>query len=167
MQMIWGTRVTSRNEARCGAVNAVVPTHQKLFEVYMANIVETAQSAGSFNTLVAAVSAAGLAETLSGPGPFTVFAPNDDAFAKLPAGTVDALLADVPKLKKILTYHVVSGDVRAADVVKLHDAKTVEGSNLHIHANGGVKINASNVIATDIACDNGVIHVVDAVLLPE
>ncbi len=133
----------------------------------MANIVETAQSAGSFNTLVAAVSAAGLAETLSGPGPFTVFAPNDDAFAKLPAGTVDALLADVPKLKKILTYHVVSGDVRAADVVKLHDAKTVEGSNLHIHANGGVKINASNVIATDIACDNGVIHVVDAVLLPE
>lgn len=132
----------------------------------MANIVATAQSAGTFKTLVAAVTAAGLAETLSSPGPFTVFAPNDAAFAKLPAGTVEALLTDIPKLRKILTYHVVAGDVRATEVVKLHDAKTVEGSNVHIHANGGVKINEANVIATDIACDNGVIHVVDSVLLP-
>ena len=134
---------------------------------YMSNIVETAVAAGTFKTLVAAVTAAGLADTLSSPGPFTVFAPNDEAFAKLPAGTVDALLADIPKLTKILTYHVVSGDVRATDVAKLHEAKTVEGSNVHIHANGGVKINESNVITADIACSNGVIHVVDAVLLPK
>jgi uncharacterized surface protein with fasciclin (FAS1) repeats len=132
----------------------------------MPNIVQTAVQAGTFKTLTAAVTAAGLADTLSGPGPFTVFAPNDEAFAKLPAGTVDSLLADIPKLTKILTYHVVSGNIKAADVVKLHDAKTVEGSNLHIHANGGVKINESNVIATDIACENGVIHVIDTVLLP-
>jgi uncharacterized surface protein with fasciclin (FAS1) repeats len=132
----------------------------------MPNIVQTAVQAGTFKTLTAAVTAAGLADTLSGPGPFTVFAPNDEAFAKLPAGTVDALLADIPKLTKILTYHVVAGNIKAADVVKLHDAKTVEGTNLHIHANGGVKINDSNVIATDIACENGVIHVIDTVLLP-
>ncbi len=142
--------------------------HAKLFfGEYMPNIVETAVAAGTFKTLVAAVTAAGLADTLSSPGPFTVFAPSDDAFAKLPAGTVEALLADIPKLKKILTYHVVSGDVRAADVAKLHEAKTVEGSNVHIHANGGVKINESNVTTADIACSNGVIHVVDAVLLPK
>jgi len=134
----------------------------------MANIVETAQNAGTFKTLVAAVTAAGLADTLASPGPFTVFAPNDEAFAKLPAGTVESLLADIPKLKKILTYHVVSGDVRSVDAAKLHEAKTVEGGNLHIHANGGgVKINESTVIAADIACDNGVIHVIDAVLLPQ
>ena len=132
----------------------------------MANIVETAKSAGTFNTLVAAVTAAGLADTLSSPGPFTVFAPNDAAFAKLPAGTVESLLADIPKLTKILTYHVVSGDVRAADVVKLHEAKTVEGSAVHIPANGTVKVNEATVIATDIACDNGVIHVIDTVLIP-
>ncbi len=132
----------------------------------MPNIVQTAIAAGTFKTLTAAVTAAGLGETLSGPGPFTVFAPNDEAFAKLPAGTVDSLLADIPKLTKILTYHVVSGNITAADVAKLHDAKTVEGTNVHIHANGGVKINDSNVIAADIACENGVIHVIDTVLLP-
>ncbi len=132
----------------------------------MSNIVQTAVAAGSFKTLTAAVTAAGLAETLSGAGPFTVFAPNDEAFAKLPAGTVESLLADIPKLTKILTYHVVAGNVTAADVVKLHDAKTVEGQSVHIHANGGVKINDSNVIAADIACDNGVIHVIDTVLIP-
>jgi uncharacterized surface protein with fasciclin (FAS1) repeats len=133
----------------------------------MPNIVQTAVDAGTFKTLTAAVTAAGLADTLSGAGPFTVFAPNDDAFAKLPAGTVESLLADIPKLKKILTYHVVSGNITAAQVMKLHDAKTIEGTNVHIHANGGVKVNESNVIATDIACDNGVIHVIDTVLLPE
>lgn len=132
----------------------------------MPNIVETAGKAGTFTTLLAAVNAAGLASTLEGKGPFTVFAPNDDAFKKLPAGTVESLLGDIPKLTKILTYHVVSGDVRAAEVVKLHNVKTVEGGELHVHANGGVKINDSNVIATDIVSDNGVIHVIDTVLLP-
>jgi uncharacterized surface protein with fasciclin (FAS1) repeats len=132
----------------------------------MSNIVETAQNAGTFKTLVAAVTAAGLGDTLAGPGPFTVFAPNDEAFAKLPAGTVDSLLADIPKLTKILTYHVVPGKVLAADAAKLHEAKTVEGENIHIHANGGVKINDANVIATDIVADNGVIHVIDTVLIP-
>ena len=132
----------------------------------MANIVETAVAAGQFTTLVAAVKAAGLAETLSGPGPFTVFAPNDAAFAKLPAGTVEALLADIPKLTKILTYHVVAGKVTAADVSKLSSAKTVEGQDVKIHVNGGVKINEANVIGADVAADNGVIHIIDSVILP-
>jgi uncharacterized surface protein with fasciclin (FAS1) repeats len=132
----------------------------------MADIVDTAASAGSFNTLVAAVKAAGLVDTLKGPGPFTVFAPTDDAFAKLPAGTVDALLKDIPKLTKILTYHVVSGKVMAADVVKLKSATTVEGSDVKIDASNGVKVNDSKVVTPDIAADNGVIHVIDAVLLP-
>jgi uncharacterized surface protein with fasciclin (FAS1) repeats len=130
----------------------------------MSNIVQTADKAGTFKTLLAAVKAAGLTETLEGKGPYTVFAPNDEAFAKLPKGTVESLLADIPKLKKLLTYHVVSGDVRAADVAKLHDVKTVEGGNLHIHANGGVKVNESKVIGADVISDNGVIHVIDTVL---
>lgn len=115
----------------------------------MSNIIETADKAGTFKTLLAAVSAAGLGPTLEGKGPFTVFAPDDAAFEKLPAGTVESLLADIPKLTTILTYHVVSGDVRAAEVVKLHNVKTVAGGELHIHANGGVKVNESNVTATD------------------
>ncbi|WP_445171807.1 fasciclin domain-containing protein [Microcoleus sp.] len=132
----------------------------------MADIVDTAVSAGSFNTLVAAVQAAGLVDTLKGPGPFTVFAPTDEAFAKLPEGTVDALLKDIPKLTKILTYHVVSGKVLAADVVKLKSAKTVEGSEEKIDASNGVKINDSTVTTADVAADNGVIHIIDSVLLP-
>jgi uncharacterized surface protein with fasciclin (FAS1) repeats len=132
----------------------------------MANIIETAVNAGSFTTLVAAVKAAGLVDTLNGAGPFTVFAPDDAAFAKLPAGTVDSLLKDIPQLKKILTYHVVAGKVMAADVVKLTSAKTVEGSEVKVDAANGVKINASNVTTADVACDNGVIHIIDAVLLP-
>jgi uncharacterized surface protein with fasciclin (FAS1) repeats len=132
----------------------------------MADIVDTAVSAGSFTTLVAAVKAAGLVDTLKGAGPFTVFAPTDEAFAKLPAGTVDALLKDIPKLKKILTYHVVSGKVMAADVVKLKTAKTVEGSEVKIDAANGVKINGATVTTADVAADNGVIHIVDTVLLP-
>lgn len=132
----------------------------------MADIVDTAVGAGSFTTLVAAVKAAGLVDTLKGAGPFTVFAPTDDAFAKLPAGTVDALLKDIPKLKKILTYHVVSGKVLAADVVKLTKATTVEGSDVKIDASSGVKINDSTVVTPDVACDNGVIHIIDSVLLP-
>ncbi len=132
----------------------------------MADIVDTAVSAGSFNTLVAAVKAANLVDTLKGSGPFTVFAPTDDAFAKLPAGTVDALLQDIPKLTKILTYHVVSGKVMAADVVKLNSATTVEGSTVKIDASNGVKVNDSKVVTPDVAADNGVIHVIDTVLLP-
>ena len=132
----------------------------------MADIVETAIKAGSFNTLVAAVKAAGLVETLKGAGPFTVFAPSDEAFAKLPEGTVDGLLKDIPKLKQILTYHVVSGKVMAADVVKLKSAKTVEGSEVKIDAANGVKINNSKVTTTDVIADNGVIHIIDTVLMP-
>jgi uncharacterized surface protein with fasciclin (FAS1) repeats len=133
----------------------------------MADIVDTAAKAGSFSTLVAAVQAAGLVDTLKGAGPFTVFAPTDEAFAKLPEGTVEGLLKDIPQLKKILTYHVVSGKVMAADVVKLTSAKTVEGSDVKIDAsNGGVKVNNATVATPDVAADNGVIHVIDTVLLP-
>ncbi|MBD1905920.1 fasciclin domain-containing protein [Funiculus sociatus GB2-A5] len=133
----------------------------------MANIVDTAVQAGSFNTLVAAVKAAGLVDTLQGAGPFTVFAPTDEAFAKLPAGTVDSLLQDIPKLKQILTYHVVSGKVMASDVAKLKSATTVQGSDVKIDAsNGGVKVNDSKVSTADVAADNGVIHIIDTVLLP-
>ena len=132
----------------------------------MADIVDTAVKAGSFTTLVAAVQAAGLVDTLKGAGPFTVFAPSDDAFAKLPTGTVDALLKEIPKLTKILTYHVVSGKVMAADVVKIKSAKTVEGSEVKIDASSGVKINNATVTTPDVACDNGVIHIIDTVLMP-
>ncbi len=131
------------------------------------NIVETAIAAGSFKTLVTAVQAAGLVETLSGPGPFTVFAPTDEAFAKLPAGTLEALLADKAKLASILTYHVVSGKVMAADVVKLTSAKTVQGQSVTISTTDGVTVDNANVIQTDIETSNGVIHVIDAVILPK
>jgi len=132
------------------------------------NIVETAVAAGSFKTLVAAVQAAGLAETLSG-GTFTVFAPTDEAFAKLPAGTVEDLLKpeNKAKLASILTYHVVAGKVMAADVVKLKNAGTVQGQRVDIKAQGGkVTVDGANVVTTDIACTNGVIHVIDTVILP-
>lgn len=134
----------------------------------MADIVDTAVKAGSFNTLVAAVKAAGLVDTLKGAGPFTVFAPTDEAFAKLPDGTVDALLKDIPKLKKILTYHVVSGKVKAADFsLTLKSATTVEGSDLKIDpSNGSVKVNDATVSTPDVGADNGVIHVIDTVLIP-
>jgi uncharacterized surface protein with fasciclin (FAS1) repeats len=132
----------------------------------MADIVDTAANAGSFTTLVAAVKAAGLVDTLKGKGPFTVFAPTDEAFAKLPAGTVDGLLKDIPQLTKILTYHVVSGKVMAADVTKMKSAKTVEGSDVKIDASKGVKINNSTVTTPDVSADNGVIHIIDTVLIP-
>ena len=135
----------------------------------MKDIVDTAAGAGSFKTLVAAVTAAGLVDTLKSAGPFTVFAPTDEAFAKLPAGTVEALLKDIPKLTAILTYHVVAGKVLAADVVKLDgkEAKTVQGGSVKISTTGGVKLNGtSNVVTTDILCTNGVIHVIDGVILP-
>ncbi|BDA75284.1 Beta-Ig-H3/fasciclin [Rivularia sp. IAM M-261] len=132
----------------------------------MPDIVDTAVSAGSFNTLVAAVKAANLVDTLKGAGPFTVFAPTDEAFAKLPAGTVDSLLQDIPKLTKILTYHVVPGKVLSTDVVKLKSAKTVEGSEVKVDASSGVKINDATVTTPDVAADNGVIHIIDTVLIP-
>lgn len=138
------------------------------FNAAAADIVDTAVSAGSFNTLVTAVKAAGLVETLKSAGPFTVFAPTDEAFAKLPAGTIDSLLKNPEELKKILTYHVVAGKVMASDVVKIKSAKTVQGSSAKVKVNGGsVMIDNANVVKTDIVCDNGVIHVIDAVILPK
>jgi uncharacterized surface protein with fasciclin (FAS1) repeats len=131
-----------------------------------ADIVDTAVAAGTFTTLVKAVEAAGLVETLKGPGPFTVFAPTDEAFAKLPAGTVEGLLADKAKLTAVLTYHVVSGAVTSADVAGLKTAKTVQGAELAIDASNGVKINDATVVKADIQTKNGVIHVIDTVLLP-
>ena len=133
------------------------------------DIVDTAVSAGSFTTLVAAVQAAGLVETLKGAGPFTVFAPTDDAFAKLPAGTVESLLEadNKDKLVSILTYHVVPGKVTSADIGgKTMQAKSVEGSEISVDATDGVKVDAANVVTADIMCTNGVIHVIDAVIMP-
>ena len=132
------------------------------------NIVQTAIGAGQFKTLVAAVKAAGLVETLSGPGPFTVFAPTDEAFNKLPKGTVEALLMDKDKLTAILTYHVVSGKVLADDVVNLTSAKTVNGQEVSIMVKyGKVMLDNAQVVKTDIICSNGVIHVIDSVILPK
>lgn len=132
----------------------------------MPDIVDTAINAGSFNTLVTAVTAVGLDTALKEPGPFTVFAPTDEAFSKLPSGTFESLLQDIPKLRKILEYHVVSGKVTAADVVKLDSATTVEGSSLKIDASNGVKVNDATVVTPDVEADNGVIHVIDTVLIP-
>jgi uncharacterized surface protein with fasciclin (FAS1) repeats len=138
------------------------------FSAFGADIVDTAVSAGSFNTLVTAVKAAGLVDTLKGPGPFTVFAPTDEAFAKLPAGTVESLLENPEKLKQILLYHVVAGKVMAADVVKIKEAKTVQGSSAKVKVSGSnVMIDNANVVKTDIETDNGVIHVIDTVILPK
>lgn len=136
------------------------------------DIVDTAAKAGSFKTLVAAVKAAGLVDALKGPGPFTVFAPTDEAFKKLPKGTVEDLLKpeNKAKLTAILTYHAVSGKVMAADVLKLKDGtqvKTVNGKSITIHNKHGVKIDGAKVIKADITCSNGVIHEIDTVLLPK
>ncbi len=137
----------------------------------MADIVDTAVAAGNFKTLVAAVTAAKLVDTLKSKGPFTVFAPTDEAFAKLPKGTVEGLLKDIPKLTAILKYHVVEGAVPAADVVQHKNITTLQGQDLkvdavkwHLHKN--VKINDADIVKADITTDNGVIHVIDKVLLP-
>ncbi len=133
------------------------------------DIVDTAVAAGTFKTLVAAVTAADLGATLKGEGPFTVFAPNDDAFAKLPAGTVEDLVKpeNKAKLVSILTYHVMAGKVMAADIAgKKLEPATVNGQALHVDATSGVTVNGATVVAADIDCTNGVIHVVDAVLMP-
>ncbi len=134
------------------------------------DIVDTAVAAGSFGTLAKALTEAGLIETLKGPGPFTVFAPTDEAFAKIPKKDLEALLKDKKKLTAVLTYHVVPGKVMAADVVKLADGtkvKTVEGAEVTVGTKDGkVKVDAANVIKTDIDCSNGVIHVIDSVIMP-
>ncbi len=138
-------------------------------EVAMPDIVDTAVGAGSFTTLVTALKAAGLVDTLKGEGPFTVFAPTDAAFAKLPAGTVEDLLKpeNKEKLTAILTYHVVAGKVLAKDVVNLTSAKTVNGKELTVNAGSeGVKVDNANVTKTDITTSNGVIHVIDTVVIP-
>jgi uncharacterized surface protein with fasciclin (FAS1) repeats len=131
-----------------------------------ADIVDTAVAAGSFKTLAAALQAAGLIDTLKGPGPFTVFAPTDEAFAKVPKADLDALLKDKAKLTAVLTYHVVSGKVMASDV-KAGMVKTVQGSSMKVSTSGGVMVDNAKVIKTDIVADNGVIHVIDSVIIPK
>ena len=132
------------------------------------NIVETAVAAGTFNTLAAALQAAGLVDVLQSEGPFTVFAPTDEAFAKLPEGTVPALLKDKEKLTQILLYHVVAGKVMVKDIVKLNAAKTVQGQSIKIMVKDGkVMADGAQVVATDIVTSNGVIHVLDSVILPK
>jgi uncharacterized surface protein with fasciclin (FAS1) repeats len=151
-------------------LSACAPAYTSKENQPMKNIVQVAVENGNFKTLVAAVQAAGLAETLSGPGPFTVFAPTDAAFAKLPAGTVQALLADKEKLSAILTYHVVSGRVVAADITRMNGATpaTVNGQKLDIKVRGGnVYVNGAQVTTADVYASNGVIHVIDGVLMPK
>ena len=130
------------------------------------DIVDTAVDAGSFKTLATALGAAGLVETLKGKGPFTVFAPTDEAFAKIPKADLEALLKDKAKLTAVLTYHVVPGKVMAADV-KAGKVKTVQGSDITVTTKGGVMVNKAKVIKTDIVADNGVIHVIDTVIMPK
>ncbi len=137
-----------------------------VFSAQAADIVDTAVSAGNFKTLVTAVKAAGLVDTLKGPGPFTVFAPTDAAFAKIPKADLDALLKDKAALTKVLTYHVVPGKVMAKDV-KAGNVKTVQGGNLTLATMGGVTVNGAKVVAADVAADNGVIHAVDTVIMPK
>jgi uncharacterized surface protein with fasciclin (FAS1) repeats len=155
-----GTTVLGIVVAASNATPADAPTK---------DIVDTAVAAGSFTTLAKALEAAGLVETLKGAGPFTVFAPTDEAFAKLPAGTLDTLLKpeNRAKLTRILTYHVVPGRVMAADVVKLHSATAVSGDTIAIATHGGgVTVDNAHLVKTDIVATNGVIHVIDAVILP-
>lgn len=140
------------------AFGALTAAHAK-------DIVDTAVSAGSFKTLVAAVQAAGLVDTLKGPGPFTVFAPSDEAFAKIPKAQLDALLQDKAKLTAVLTYHVVPGKVMAQDV-KAGKVKTVQGGEITVGTMGGVTVDNAKVVATDVAASNGVIHVIDTVIMP-
>ena len=133
----------------------------------MPTIVDVAVQAGSFNTLVQAVQAAGLVETLSGEGPFTVFAPTDEAFAQIPQETLQAVLADKEKLTAILTYHVVPGKLMAADVVRSTQLQTVQGQSITVSTEGGVRVDDASVVQTDIEADNGVIHVIDKVIMPK
>ena len=145
---------------------ALALTAGATFNALAQDIVDTAVKAGNFKTLVAAVQAAGLVDTLKGPGPFTVFAPTDEAFAKIPKATLDSLLADKAALTKVLTYHVVPGKVMAKDVMA-GKVKTVQGQELTVATSGGVMVDQSKVIATDVAASNGVIHAIDTVLMPK
>jgi uncharacterized surface protein with fasciclin (FAS1) repeats len=157
---------TFRNIALAAMV-AGLPTYVSAQAAPTKDIVETAVAAGSFNTLATALTAAGLVETLKGKGPFTVFAPTDEAFAKIPAATLEALLKDKAALTRVLTYHVVPGKVMAKDVVKLSKAKTVEGADVAVRVmDGKVMVNGAHVVKTDIETSNGVIHVIDAVIMP-
>ena len=138
----------------------------------MADIVDTAVASGMFNTLVTAVKAAGLVDTLKSPGPFTVFAPTDEAFAKLPKGELDMLLKDIPKLKEILTFHVVDGKLIASDLAKHEYLQALQGGELRIdasrwHMHRHMKVNGANIVKPDIAADNGVCHAIDKVLMPK
>ena len=145
---------------------ALALTAGTALSVMAQDVVDTAVKAGNFTTLVTAVKAAGLVDTLKGPGPFTVFAPTDAAFAKVPKATLDALPADKAALAKVLTYHVVPGKVMAADV-KAGKVKTVQGQELTITTKGGVMVDNAKVVATDVAASNGVIHAIDTVLMPK
>ena len=145
---------------------AAVLTLGAAFSVQAKDIVDTAVAAGNFKTLATALTAAGLVDTLKGKGPFTVFAPTDAAFAKIPKADLDALLKDKAKLTAVLTYHVVAGKVMAADV-KAGKVKTVQGSELTVSTTGGVMVDKAKVTATDIVADNGVIHVIDSVIMPK
>lgn len=131
----------------------------------MPDIVDIAVGAGSFETLVTAVKAAGLVETLKSPGPFTVFAPNDEAFAKLPPGTIQTLVQNLPQLTRILTFHVVSGKLTKADLAKVDSVNSIEGSPIRIDTSDGFEVKNATVIAADIEADNGIIHVIDNVIL--
>jgi uncharacterized surface protein with fasciclin (FAS1) repeats len=150
----------------CGTSAAKAEAKHASLEESMAPAIFPLAEAAGFNTLVAAVKAAGLEDVLTNGGPFTVFAPTDEAFAKLPAGTVEGLLANPEQLKKVLLYHVVSGNVMASDVVKLESAETLNGTRIAINTKNGVMVNDSNVIKTDIEASNGTVHVIDTVLIP-
>ena len=158
-KVAWGTLAALVISAVLARVSAADQTK---------DIVDTAVAAGSFKTLGTALQAAGLVDTLKGSGPFTVFAPTDEAFAKLPAGTLEMLLKpeNKAKLQRILTYHVVAGKVMAADVVKLRSAKAVSGDTITVSTAAGVMVDKARVLKTDVVASNGVIHVIDAVILP-
>ncbi|MEG4323031.1 MULTISPECIES: fasciclin domain-containing protein [unclassified Microcoleus] len=132
----------------------------------MADIIETATNAGSFRTLVTVIEAAGLLDLLQSPGPYTVLAPTDEAFAKIPTNTIASWMENIPKLNKILTYHILFGEVLTENLIELHSAETVEGSVVGIDTCDGIKINEAKVLTSDILADNGVIHIIDAVLMP-
>ncbi|MEH1789137.1 MAG: fasciclin domain-containing protein [Nostoc sp.] len=133
----------------------------------MPDIIDTAINAGTFNTLVTAITTAGLDTALKGSGPFTVFAPTDEAFSKLPSGTVEALLEDVIELRKVLEYHVVAQKIVAVDLAQLSEVTTTQGTDLKIDSKNGVKVNDATVVTPDVSADNGVIYVIDQVLIPQ
>lgn len=165
--MAGGTCGSESKASTVAATGGTIQTAGMTTTAATSDIIDTAVAAGSFKTLATALQAAGLIDALKGAGPFTVFAPTDEAFAKIPAADLNALLADKAALTKVLTYHVVSGTVLAADVVKLTKATTLEGSSVKIKVNKqGVRVDKANVIATDILTTNGVIHVIDTVLMP-